>query len=155
MPATTVIQTATRAALPVTAAAGVAASIMASGVHPAAADPHPVRLAPTAAITSARDLPEAPVANDYNWRAFASRYLGGDTVMARQCTAFVLWRIDHRLRLADNTTLIRLSNAYRMTGAKDLDNAAVRARYKVDRTGWRARRCALSIVCLAYACQET
>jgi surface antigen len=86
------------------------------------------------AETAVLDLPDAPVRDDYPWQQYATNYLGGDTVTARQCSAFALWRIDYRLQLATNTTLIRLILAFRMTGAKDLDNAAVRAGYGVDRT---------------------
>jgi surface antigen len=120
------------------AAAGACALPLAA---PAAAGPAPVgiRFAASAVATlpasvrSARhDLPDAPVRDDYPWRQYASSYLHGDTYTARQCSAFALWRIDHRLRKPVNSTLLRLARAYTMTGAKDLDNAAARAGYRVD-----------------------
>lgn len=81
----------------------------------------------------AYDLPQGTVVDDYPWLSYARTYLGGNTTNARQCVGFALWRLDNRSRLAVNTTLTKLSRAYRMAGARDLDNAAVKAGYRVDR----------------------
>ena len=140
-----VTRIATRCVLAVAAAVAVGVGGLPATVPPAAGT-GPVGAAPAilaprlvlAAVgvsvrTARHDLADAPVRDDYPWRLYATRFLGGDTVTARQCSAFALWRIDYRLRLATNSTLIRLARAYRMTGANDLDNAAVRAGYRVDR----------------------
>jgi surface antigen len=143
MQANAMIRIATRTVLAVAAVTAVgvggflapaASAATAPAAAPPAAAPGPVL--PAVGVlgwTGAHDLPDAPVRDDYPWRLYAAKFLGGDTVTARQCSAFALWRIDYRLRLPTNSTLIRLSRAYHMTGAKDLDNAAVRAGYRVDR----------------------
>jgi surface antigen len=114
-----------QAATPTTTSTAATTSIAASSIAAAV---------PASARTAAHDLPDTAVRDDYNWRAYATTYLHGDTYSARQCTAFALWRIDNRTHQTTNTTLYRLARAYRMTGAKDLDNAATRAGYNVDRT---------------------
>ncbi len=136
MRSTTPIHILTRAVLLAAAAAATALSVQAAPVpSPVGAAPAMVPVAAVApsARTAAHDLPDAAVRNDYPWRTYAARYLNGDTVSARQCSGFALWRMDYRLRQPVNTTLARLARSYRMTGAKDLDNAAVRAGYRVDR----------------------
>jgi surface antigen len=141
MQANAMIRIATRTVLAVAAATAVGLGAFltpaacAAGTGPAAAAPGLVL--PAAGVSGwigAHDLPNAPVRDDYPWRLYATKFLRGDTVTARQCSAFALWRIDYRLRLPTNSTLIRLARAYHMTGAKDLDNAAARAGYRVDRT---------------------
>jgi surface antigen len=139
MRAKALVGIATRTALVIAAAAittfgyettaSAAAAPSTHGAVTAAARP-----AANAIRTVVRDLPDAPVRNDYPWQLYATKFLSGDTVSARQCSAFALWRIDYRLHLPTNTTLIRLVRVYRMTGAKDIDNAAVLAGYRVDRT---------------------
>jgi surface antigen len=132
---------AARTAILTAAAAGVcalsniaqAATLTPAAVRPAATTSTAAAV-PASARTAAHDLPDTAVRDDYNWRAYATTYLHGDTYSARQCTAFALWRIDNRTHQTTNTTLYRLARAYRMTGAKDLDNAATRAGYKVNRT---------------------
>ena len=129
---------AARTAILTAAAAGVCA--LANTAQASTLTPLTTRTAattaavPASAGTAAHDLPDTPVRDDYNWRGYATTYLHGDTNSARQCTAFALWRIDNRTHQATNTTLYRLARAYRMTGAKDLDDAATRAGYKADRT---------------------
>src|SRR5439155_17347881 len=76
---------------------------------------------PASAPTAPHDLPDTAVVDDYPWQQYAATYLNGDTYTARQCSAFALWRIDNRLRQPVNTTLIKLSRVYTLTGAKDLD----------------------------------
>jgi surface antigen len=111
-----------------TPASAVAAGLL--GTAPAAVAPE---FEPSVAVAGP-DLPVATVRDDFPWRLYATKFLNGDTFLARQCSSFALWRIDYRLQLPTNSTLIRLVRAYRMTGAKDLDNAAVLAGYRVDRT---------------------
>jgi surface antigen len=138
MRAKALIGIATRTALALAAAATVTAFGYQTTASAAVATSHTAAIAaaqPAAAARPvARDLPDGPVRNDYPWKSYATKYLAGDTVSARQCSAFALWRIDYRLHLPVNTTLIRLARAYRMTGAKDIDNAAARAGYRVDKT---------------------
>jgi surface antigen len=140
MRAKTLVGIATRTVLAIATAATVSAFGYQNTASAApATTPHTTATGTTqpAAATpqaTARDLPDAPIRNDYPWKAYATRYLGGDTITARQCSAFALWRIDYRLHQPVNTTLARLAAAYRMTGAKDIDNAAARAGYRVDKT---------------------
>ena len=134
--ARTAILTATAAGVCALSNIAQATTLTPTAARPAAttAASSPAASTPASARTAAHDLPDTAVRDDYNWRSYATTYLRGDTHTARQCSAFALWRIDNRTHQATNTTLYRLARAYRMTGAKDLDNAAVRAGYKSDRT---------------------